>query len=237
MPDRFQDLPAGWKTYNDWCISRQLCRGHRIPAFYRDDCGEMTVSKTDVAHLPPGSAAARISIRRREHVLIPARLVLSPLCGRSPRSAGRQDQGSWSTSLPDLTLVTATISSSSGVARMIFSGGAHGRDRSRRFISIVWCATRRPQDVQVASGKRHRPARGHRPVRRRRAALHRTGNSPETICFSDEMYRCPATSATRSGMHPALSRDEPDHRAEGQGSRALSDSLSRTSDYQSSTRW
>ena len=36
----------------DWCISRQLWWGHRIPAFYCDDCGEMTVSKEDITVCP-----------------------------------------------------------------------------------------------------------------------------------------------------------------------------------------
>ncbi len=49
-PPRFAKTYLQW-MYNvhDWCISRQLWWGHRIPAFYCDDCGEMTVSKTDVA--------------------------------------------------------------------------------------------------------------------------------------------------------------------------------------------
>ena len=36
----------------DWCISRQLWWGHRIPAFYCDACGEMTVSKEDITVCP-----------------------------------------------------------------------------------------------------------------------------------------------------------------------------------------
>ena len=36
----------------DWCISRQLWWGHRIPAYYCDDCGEMVVSETDVTTCP-----------------------------------------------------------------------------------------------------------------------------------------------------------------------------------------
>ncbi|MBO4429606.1 MAG: class I tRNA ligase family protein, partial [Clostridia bacterium] len=37
---------------HDWCISRQLWWGHRIPAYYCDDCGEITVSETDVKVCP-----------------------------------------------------------------------------------------------------------------------------------------------------------------------------------------
>ena len=36
----------------DWCISRQLWWGHRIPAFYCDACGEMTVSREDITACP-----------------------------------------------------------------------------------------------------------------------------------------------------------------------------------------
>lgn len=53
VPERFD------KTYfsfmdnvRDWCISRQLWWGHRIPAYYCDDCGEMIVSETDVTTCP-----------------------------------------------------------------------------------------------------------------------------------------------------------------------------------------
>ena len=49
-------LPAQWeKTYyewmyniQDWCISRQIWWGHRIPAWFCDDCGEISVAREDV---------------------------------------------------------------------------------------------------------------------------------------------------------------------------------------------
>lgn len=54
--DRIRFVPKNWeKTYfewmkniRDWCISRQLWWGHRIPAFYCDDCGHITVAMHDV---------------------------------------------------------------------------------------------------------------------------------------------------------------------------------------------
>ena len=53
VPDRFSKTYLRWmENVHDWCISRQLWWGHRIPAFYCDDCGEMTVSKTDVCTCP-----------------------------------------------------------------------------------------------------------------------------------------------------------------------------------------
>ena len=46
VPDRFEKNYLNWMNdIRDWCISRQLWWGHRIPAFYCDDCGEMVVSK------------------------------------------------------------------------------------------------------------------------------------------------------------------------------------------------
>ena len=53
---RIRIIPKGWEnTYfewmnniKDWCISRQIWWGHRIPAWNCLDCGEITVSKTDV---------------------------------------------------------------------------------------------------------------------------------------------------------------------------------------------
>ena len=47
-PERFAKIYFNWmEGIKDWCISRQLWWGHRIPVWYCDDCGEMTVSKTD----------------------------------------------------------------------------------------------------------------------------------------------------------------------------------------------
>ncbi|MGM9665624.1 MAG: valine--tRNA ligase, partial [Eubacteriales bacterium] len=46
VPERFDKNYFHWmENIRDWCISRQLWWGHRIPAFYCDDCGEITVSK------------------------------------------------------------------------------------------------------------------------------------------------------------------------------------------------
>ena len=48
VPDRFTKNYMNWmRGTRDWCISRQLWWGHRIPAWYCADCGAMTVSKTD----------------------------------------------------------------------------------------------------------------------------------------------------------------------------------------------
>ncbi len=47
IPQRFEKVYFHWlENIRDWCISRQLWWGHRIPAWYCDDCGEITVART-----------------------------------------------------------------------------------------------------------------------------------------------------------------------------------------------
>ena len=46
VPERFNKIYYHWmENIRDWCISRQLWWGHRIPAYYCDECGEVTVAK------------------------------------------------------------------------------------------------------------------------------------------------------------------------------------------------
>lgn len=53
IPERFTKNYLNWMYgTRDWCISRQLWWGHRIPAWYCDECGETIVSKTDVTVCP-----------------------------------------------------------------------------------------------------------------------------------------------------------------------------------------
>jgi valyl-tRNA synthetase len=48
VPDRFEKTYLNWiENIHDWCISRQLWWGHRIPAWYCEDCNEVTVAKED----------------------------------------------------------------------------------------------------------------------------------------------------------------------------------------------
>ena len=48
VPDRFTKVYLNWlENIKDWCISRQLWWGHRIPVWYCDDCGQMTASVED----------------------------------------------------------------------------------------------------------------------------------------------------------------------------------------------
>ena len=53
IPDRMEKTYYNWmENIKDWCISRQLWWGHRIPAWYCEDCGETIVSETDVDTCP-----------------------------------------------------------------------------------------------------------------------------------------------------------------------------------------
>ena len=53
VPERFDKNYFHWmENIRDWCISRQLWWGHRIPAFYCDDCGEVVVTKDGRATCP-----------------------------------------------------------------------------------------------------------------------------------------------------------------------------------------
>ncbi len=50
VPERFSKIYYHWmENIKDWCISRQLWWGHRIPVWYCKDCGEMMVSRDDIS--------------------------------------------------------------------------------------------------------------------------------------------------------------------------------------------
>ena len=66
VPERFTKIYLNWlESIRDWCISRQLWWGHRIPAWYCDDCGETFVSREDLTVCPKCGKA----LRRDEDVL------------------------------------------------------------------------------------------------------------------------------------------------------------------------
>ncbi|MCI7126072.1 MAG: valine--tRNA ligase [Agathobaculum sp.] len=119
-PDRFAKTYLRWmENVHDWCISRQLWWGHRIPAFYCDECGEMVVSKEDVQVCPKCGAA---HMRQEEDVL--DTWFSSALWPFSTLG--------WPDKTPELdyfyptsTLVTGYDIIFFWVARMIFSGVEH----------------------------------------------------------------------------------------------------------------
>ncbi len=66
VPERFSKMYYNWmENIRDWCISRQLWWGHRIPVWYCDACGEMIVSREDPACCPKCGS----SLRQDEDVL------------------------------------------------------------------------------------------------------------------------------------------------------------------------
>ena len=120
VPDRFTKNYLNWmKGSRDWCISRQLWWGHRIPAWYCADCGETIVAKS--APTACRTAAARIWTRT------PTRWILgSPArCGRSPPWAGRIRPSDLDFFYPTNVLVTGYDIIGFWVSRMIFSGLAY----------------------------------------------------------------------------------------------------------------
>ncbi|MCK9905968.1 class I tRNA ligase family protein, partial [Frankia sp. Cpl3] len=53
VPERFKNNYLRWiENIRDWCVSRQLWWGHRIPAWYCQDCGHEIVSRADVTECP-----------------------------------------------------------------------------------------------------------------------------------------------------------------------------------------
>ncbi|HVB62656.1 MAG TPA: valine--tRNA ligase, partial [Ktedonobacteraceae bacterium] len=67
VPERFNKIYTDWlENIHDWCISRQLWWGHRIPVWYCDNCGHMTASREDLSACPHCDSAA---IHQDEDVL------------------------------------------------------------------------------------------------------------------------------------------------------------------------
>jgi valyl-tRNA synthetase len=67
VPERFEKTYFNWlENIKDWCISRQLWWGHRIPVWYCDDCQHMTVTREDPKDC---EACGSIKIHQDEDVL------------------------------------------------------------------------------------------------------------------------------------------------------------------------
>ncbi|WP_151757347.1 valine--tRNA ligase [Dictyobacter vulcani] len=67
VPERFNKTYFDWlENIHDWCISRQLWWGHRIPVWYCDACGQMTVSREDITTCPHCESS---ELRQDEDVL------------------------------------------------------------------------------------------------------------------------------------------------------------------------
>lgn len=60
IPERFGKIYTHWlENIRDWCISRQLWWGHRLPVYYCDDCGEIIVSREKVEKCSKCDSALR----------------------------------------------------------------------------------------------------------------------------------------------------------------------------------
>lgn len=67
VPERFEKIYLHWlENIRDWCISRQLWWGHRIPAYYCDDCGEISVDREELHKCKSCNSQ---NIRQEEDVL------------------------------------------------------------------------------------------------------------------------------------------------------------------------
>ena len=142
------------ENIRDWCISRQLWWGHRIPAYYCDECGEMIVAREAPCTVCP-KCGAHTCIRTRT-CSIPGS---PPRCGRSPRWAGRTRRRICKYFYPTDVLVTGYDIIFFWVARMIFSGIEQMGKAPFHTVVHARPGARRagPQNVQVA-GQRHRSA-------------------------------------------------------------------------------
>ncbi|ACL70208.1 valine--tRNA ligase [Halothermothrix orenii] len=68
VPERFSKVYLNWmENIQDWCISRQLWWGHRIPVWYCQDCGETIVSKEEEVKVCPGCGSE--NLKQDEDVL------------------------------------------------------------------------------------------------------------------------------------------------------------------------
>ena len=123
LPKRFEKSYLHWmENIRDWCISRQLWWGHRIPVFYCDECGAIEVSRDNLTVCPKCGAP----MRQDEDVL--DTWFSSALWPFSTLG--------WPDKNPDLdyfyptdVLVTAYDIITFWVSRMIFSGLEHMNEK------------------------------------------------------------------------------------------------------------
>ncbi len=119
VPERFSKIYFNWmNNIKDWCISRQLWWGHRIPAYYCDGCGEVVVSKETPEKCPKCGGALRQDEDTLDTWFSSALWPFSTL-GWPVKT---EELGYF---YPTSTLVTAYDIIFFWVARMIFSGLEH----------------------------------------------------------------------------------------------------------------
>ncbi|MEG2660876.1 MAG: valine--tRNA ligase [Oscillospiraceae bacterium] len=117
VPERFDKTYYNWmENTRDWCISRQLWWGHRIPAYYCDACGEVHVSAKPITVCPKCGGA----VRRDEDTL--DTWFSSALWPFSTLGWPNEDSEDYKYFYPNSTLVTGYDIITFWVSRMIFSG-------------------------------------------------------------------------------------------------------------------
>ena len=130
VPERFTKTYTNWmENVHDWCISRQLWWGHRIPAFYCDTCGEMVVSKTDVDVCPKCGKPMRQENDVLDTWFSSALWPFSTL-------GWPEETPEYKYYYPTSTLVTGYDIIFFWVARMIFSGCEHTKKPPFRHVFI-----------------------------------------------------------------------------------------------------
>ncbi len=119
IPDNQSKKYFNWmENIHDWCISRQLWWGHRIPAFYCDKCGKMIVSREDEKICPDCGA----ELRQEEDVLD---TWFSSALWPFSTLGWPEETEDYKRYYPNSTLVTGYDIITFWVSRMIFSGLEH----------------------------------------------------------------------------------------------------------------
>ena len=179
--------PKGWEnTYfdwmrniKDWCISRQIWWGHRIPAWYCDDCGVITVSRTDAVSC---SACGSKNIRQETDVLD---TWFSSALWPFSTLGWPEKTKELATYYPTSVLVTSFDIIFFWVARMIMMGLHFMEQAPVQGCLYPRAGTRRrrPEDEQV-QGECHRSPGDDRAVRHGRVPVH-----PDGLCRSGPRHQ------------------------------------------------
>ena len=130
IPDRFSKTYLNWmENVHDWCISRQLWWGHRIPAFYCQDCGHTAVSETDLTVCPKCGGP----VKQDEDVLD---TWFSSALWPFSTLGWPEETEDLKKFYPTSGLVTAYDIIFFWVARMIFSGMEHKKEMPFKHVFI-----------------------------------------------------------------------------------------------------
>ena len=139
VPERFDKTYFHWmENIKDWCISRQLWWGHRIPAYYCADCGEMIVAK-EAPHTCPKCGSK--NLKQDEDTLD---TWFSSALWPFSTLGWLENADDYKYFYPTSTLVTGYDIIFFWVARMIFSGIEH----TGKVLSLIHiCIGRKAEEV------------------------------------------------------------------------------------------